>query len=135
MLTPPETIRSCARPVRNRYPASSRYLFLTGRAQDLIVSGEEQVPGLIQVADLAEGERVGSQVSRAGLVRGVVVPEGPAVPAADEDPAGPAGWQHRTVLAEHQELAGGQRPAHAARDRKSTRLNSSHVRNSYAVFC
>src|SRR6266699_6223781 len=31
------------------------------------------------------------------------------------------------------------RPAEAstccARDRKSTRLNSSHVRNSYAVFC
>src|SRR5690349_22678912 len=26
-------------------------------------------------------------------------------------------------------------PAHAARDRKSTRLNSSHVEISYAVFC
>src|SRR5690606_39826567 len=27
------------------------------------------------------------------------------------------------------------RPAFAARDRKSTRLNSSHVKISYAVFC
>src|SRR5436305_7871447 len=27
------------------------------------------------------------------------------------------------------------RRARAGRDRKSTRLNSSHVRNSYAVFC
>src|SRR5690606_39690821 len=26
-------------------------------------------------------------------------------------------------------------PAHAVRDRKSTRLNSSHVKISYAVFC
>src|SRR5690349_22704942 len=26
-------------------------------------------------------------------------------------------------------------PAHRARDRKSTRLNSSHVEISYAVFC
>src|SRR5690606_39758456 len=26
-------------------------------------------------------------------------------------------------------------PVHAAGDRKSTRLNSSHVKNSYAVFC
>src|SRR5438874_4794188 len=27
------------------------------------------------------------------------------------------------------------RPRHAVRDRKSTRLNSSHVEISYAVFC
>src|SRR5690606_41898785 len=37
-------------------------------------------------------------------------------------------------------LAGGGRPARRGRpadagDRKSTRLNSSHVKNSYAVFC
>src|SRR5690349_24069673 len=31
------------------------------------------------------------------------------------------------------ERAGGSRPARP--DRKSTRLNSSHVENSYAVFC
>src|SRR5437868_12559627 len=29
----------------------------------------------------------------------------------------------------------GQREHHAGRDRKSTRLNSSHVSKSYAVFC
>src|SRR5438270_644019 len=29
----------------------------------------------------------------------------------------------------------GKRPAHAHRDRKSTRLNSSHSQISYAVFC
>src|SRR5699024_12528723 len=27
------------------------------------------------------------------------------------------------------------RPAHSVQDRKSTRLNSSHVSSSYAVFC
>src|SRR5256885_11665802 len=30
---------------------------------------------------------------------------------------------------------GRQRPAHRGRDRKSTRLNSSHLVISYAVFC
>src|SRR5207302_7264383 len=30
---------------------------------------------------------------------------------------------------------GGQEPADTAQDRKSTRLNSSHVKISYAVFC
>src|SRR3989442_8221323 len=33
------------------------------------------------------------------------------------------------------ELAGDQRPQLLFADRKSTRLNSSHVRISYAVFC
>src|SRR5256885_9612255 len=32
-------------------------------------------------------------------------------------------------------LAGAPRRLHAARDRKSTRLNSSHLVISYAVFC
>src|SRR5690606_41276982 len=31
--------------------------------------------------------------------------------------------------------AGGEEPTPGARDRKSTRLNSSHVKISYAVFC
>src|SRR3989442_12014546 len=34
-----------------------------------------------------------------------------------------------------QRLAGGRSLPAAAQDRKSTRLNSSHVRISYAVFC
>src|SRR5690606_40609062 len=33
------------------------------------------------------------------------------------------------------EGAQGSRPGGPARDRKSTRLNSSHVKSSYAVFC
>src|SRR3989442_12025952 len=32
-------------------------------------------------------------------------------------------------------MAAAQTPGHPRRDRKSTRLNSSHVRISYAVFC
>src|SRR5690606_39797805 len=32
-------------------------------------------------------------------------------------------------------LAADQRTGHGQRDRKSTRLNSSHVKISYAVFC
>src|SRR5690606_41356301 len=37
------------------------------------------------------------------------------------------GWDARTRLSRAHEWAG--------RDRKSTRLNSSHVKSSYAVFC
>src|SRR5690606_41534550 len=55
--------------------------------------------------------------------------------AALEDATGvrPVGL-HRVRRAEHppQHLAG---ECHAHRDRKSTRLNSSHVKISYAVFC
>src|SRR5207249_12263217 len=44
------------------------------------------------------------------------------------------------VRAVHRDAGAGQRPKHATlrvrgRDRKSTRLNSSHVSSSYAVFC
>src|SRR5690606_39603253 len=42
-----------------------------------------------------------------------------------EDGAGEAGAQDERVQAHLQQLE----------DRKSTRLNSSHVKNSYAVFC
>src|SRR5215475_14615647 len=35
----------------------------------------------------------------------------------------------------HGAAARGRSPAPAVRDRKSTRLNSSHVKISYAVFC
>src|SRR5690349_24986701 len=45
------------------------------------------------------------------------------------DHAGPAGhFLERLDLAEHRRFA-------RSRDRKSTRLNSSHVEISYAVFC
>src|SRR5699024_12339445 len=49
---------------------------------------------------------------------------------------GRGGQRHRPAL---HALVWGQRPAHQPlplrRDRKSTRLNSSHVSISYAVFC
>src|SRR3989442_3845874 len=50
----------------------------------------------------------------------------------------PPGLAHielvRPILGVH-ELILGQASSMCARDRKSTRLNSSHVRISYAVFC
>src|SRR6266480_5073616 len=53
-----------------------------------------------------------------------------ALPISADDPAGAAqhggGRRHRACR------AGGR---HAGRDRKSTRLNSSHMSISYAVFC
>src|SRR5690625_6947253 len=48
----------------------------------------------------------------------------PRAPA--EDPVGPGGHDH---------CHGGDRCRQTGRDRKSTRLNSSHVAISYAVFC
>src|SRR5690606_31656954 len=48
----------------------------------------------------------------------------------DLHPAGPPHEPHGSVAA-----GGHLDPRHRAVDRKSTRLNSSHVKNSYAVFC
>src|SRR5205814_9765292 len=58
----------------------------------------------------------------------------------DDDGTHLAGTRHsdRRPLAAHRALAGGReaaQPAHRVRDRKSTRLNSSHLGISYAVFC
>src|SRR5690554_7275231 len=55
----------------------------------------------------------------------------------DVDQPGTDSYKHREAGAQEVILAGGQRFAimHELRDRKSTRLNSSHVRTSYAVFC
>src|SRR5207253_7941689 len=41
----------------------------------------------------------------------------------------------RSEVADRAHLERGRARLHAARDRKSTRLNSSHVAISYAVFC
>src|SRR5690625_1834617 len=61
------------------------------------------------------------------------------------DPQGPVGGGHRAVPADCQDLASSDPAAGASghdplagqlgEDRKSTRLNSSHVAISYAVFC
>src|SRR5690606_41622638 len=59
-----------------------------------------------------------------GLVQLLVEPKAaPVLTAALRE----RGWDGRG-LGLHEEL-------HQARDRKSTRLNSSHVKTSYAVFC
>src|SRR5205814_9848985 len=46
-----------------------------------------------------------------------------------------AGEQRRFRRKEHERKAGRVRALYAGRDRKSTRLNSSHLGISYAVFC
>src|SRR5436853_3248807 len=51
-------------------------------------------------------------------------------PASDREPLAP----YRSILPDGCP-AGGRRRAGAAIDRKSTRLNSSHLGISYAVFC
>src|SRR3989442_5266840 len=48
---------------------------------------------------------------------------------------GPLADQACAVVGEGLETLGARRSEDLARDRKSTRLNSSHVRISYAVFC
>src|SRR5262245_64833821 len=42
---------------------------------------------------------------------------------------------HRALRRDRRRLVGGPPPSRAALDRKSTRLNSSHLGISYAVFC
>src|SRR5699024_11286987 len=44
-------------------------------------------------------------------------------------------WEEDTQSYEHVRRVIGLDPAHIVQDRKSTRLNSSHVSISYAVFC
>src|SRR5256885_12677163 len=51
-------------------------------------------------------------------------------------PAVPGGAEHHPLLGHGRvRAAGGVRHHRAPRDRKSTRLNSSHLVISYAVFC
>src|SRR5256885_3004005 len=53
---------------------------------------------------------------------------------AEAYPDSNAGWDARVIAAQEQ-LVTTVRPALQSRDRKSTRLNSSHLVISYAVFC
>src|SRR3712207_8552976 len=53
--------------------------------------------------------------------------------AAGTDPSAERGSRARHSTALHEMAAA--TPASAGRDRKSTRLNSSHANISYAVFC
>src|SRR5204862_6733920 len=62
------------------------------------------------------------------LFRSVVARWGPAAPSTDV--------AHRRSFSRRARSPSRSRPARARRrDRKSTRLNSSHVEISYAVFC
>src|SRR5690606_39861431 len=49
--------------------------------------------------------------------------------------AGGAGQENCVEMRVHRAASAGSRAATARPDRKSTRLNSSHVKISYAVFC
>src|SRR5690606_41800475 len=71
----------------------------------------------------------GGEVALLGVLRGAAVG---AVPLRQAEQLGRA-----AVLAIPEHLVGlfGHRSLSSARDRKSTRLNSSHVKISYAVFC
>src|SRR5690554_6978485 len=67
-------------------------------------------------------------------VEGRLLVAGPH-PAIDSEEPGDAGFSGSLVIAEFASLTEAQAWADADPDRKSTRLNSSHVRISYAVFC
>src|SRR5207302_10957740 len=85
--------------------------FPTRRSSDLVL-GVQLLGLLLQAA--VQGDRAGHRLAeeRDGLV------------ALQEEAEGPPGQLEAT------------RPSRSsARDRKSTRLNSSHVKISYAVFC
>src|SRR3712207_7845947 len=56
------------------------------------------------------------------------------VEAADLDAAPPI-WELHFCVSAFGDGASHAKMAHAQRDRKSTRLNSSHANISYAVFC
>src|SRR5205807_7685311 len=60
---------------------------------------------------------------------------GPARAARRDLPVPRRGGHARELGRLHARLCLRARHAHAARDRKSTRLNSSHLVISYAVFC
>src|SRR5690349_24059756 len=68
------------------------------------------------------------------LFRSVIVPERPPTAPPASPPLPPLPPVPAVVLA-FCPCPPTRRPGPVARDRKSTRLNSSHVETSYAVFC
>src|SRR5690606_39395140 len=103
--------------------------------------GDEVVGGL----DARGGDAIGGAEARVGVVPGVeqheLVP--PAVEVDGEEqpiriPSGRRGQSRPGAEGGVEEDAPSQQPGDLekpAADRKSTRLNSSHVKISYAVFC
>src|SRR5690554_7516470 len=72
---------------------------------------------------------------RSGFLRGPVDGGPPAARAGDSHGGGPPVLGAAGAPQVLQLLRAGVPPAAGRQDRKSTRLNSSHVRTSYAVFC
>src|SRR5690606_41693748 len=82
----------------------------------------EQLGAAGRLADAGQGLLAAEAVQRAGLA---------GIRSAREDQLGPiVVRQLRGTCTGKQEAGAGE-----GIDRKSTRLNSSHVKNSYAVFC
>src|SRR6266498_4200295 len=72
-------------------------------------------------------------VSLLALTTGVLL--APAAPASADDPVADLTCAITVTVAVHPPLTPETRHVVTISDRKSTRLNSSHVRISYAVFC
>src|SRR5690606_42067766 len=93
--------------------ARSPRAFPTRRSSDLTQNGHQQLDRATDRGDLDEGDAQQPEV-RSGPGR-----VGAAAQGGIHEPAG----------------IRGNAQGHAGEDRKSTRLNSSHVKSSYAVFC
>src|SRR2546430_6324894 len=65
----------------------------------------------------------------------VIVPASAGVEASTSGPQAAAGRATTVLIGAERSVAVSGRGAPAERDRKSTRLNSSHSQISYAVFC
>src|SRR5699024_12634640 len=93
------------------------YSFPTRRSSDLQMHHQ-----LAAVADAQDGHPPGEDL---GITAGRILQVDAVGPARENDPLGVLGTDHRGVGLIGINLT----------DRKSTRLNSSHVSISYAVFC
>src|SRR5207249_10160762 len=98
---------------------SSHHLYLlvlhsfpTRRSSDLFILMISSSLGLAQRSDLVSSSSIGGQIVRYGGLK-----------------------ESALVLLDHSGSTKDQRTFTDLRDRKSTRLNSSHVSISYAVFC
>src|SRR5690606_40025018 len=104
-----------------RYPAQ-----LAQAALGVVGGAEESRP-------VQQGQRAADrqQPAREGQQRGAALGPG----QGPVDPAGLVVLAVRVVVAALRAAEIVARGDHRSADRKSTRLNSSHVKNSYAVFC
>src|SRR5690606_21837189 len=104
-------------------------LFLAVRVSPGVVVEADVLPGLSLEDVRGQHGAAGERVAVANLVVAAFLRQERRVAEDAEELA--AGRQHEVVVGRHPGVVG--RPE--AVDRKSTRLNSSHVKISYAVFC